>query len=52
MPWKRGILSYYPSGKLSNHIRMAIGRKEEMEMMKEMIRNIAHCRIVDLLFNI
>ncbi|MFZ2571558.1 MAG: histidinol-phosphate aminotransferase family protein, partial [Streptococcus suis] len=38
---KEWNFKYYPSGKLSNHIRMAIGRKEEMEMMKEMIRNIA-----------
>lgn len=38
---KEWNFKYYPSGKLSNHIRMAIGRKEEMEMMEEMIRNIA-----------
>lgn len=31
---------YYPTGKLEGHIRLSIGRPEEMERIKEMIKSI------------
>ncbi|MEQ5944357.1 aminotransferase class I/II-fold pyridoxal phosphate-dependent enzyme [Streptococcus suis] len=31
---------YYPTGKLEGHIRLSIGRPEEMDMMKKMIEKL------------